>query len=72
MGRCRGTALAALLAACVSAVAQTITLRLPDSEKIKSLRVTRGQANATESSAGANARSLSLPANRAVALDIRF
>jgi hypothetical protein len=54
-----------------SSIAQTITLRLPNSERIKQLQVTAGNAQA-KPAAAPNARELTLPAGAAVTLEIRF
>ncbi len=50
---------------------QTITLRLPNSEKIKELEVTTGGAKVKPASAP-NARLLTLPAGRKVTVEIQF
>ena len=54
-----------------SSVNQTITLRLPNSEKIKQLQVTAGGAQAKPADAP-NARELTLPAAAAVTIEIQF
>jgi hypothetical protein len=50
---------------------QTITLRLPNSPAIKSIKVVKGTATVKESAKGASARELTLPKGEAVTLDIR-
>jgi len=55
-----------------SAVSQEITLRLPGSTRINTAEVVAGDATIRESSQGANARQVSLPAGKTVRLELRF
>jgi hypothetical protein len=55
-----------------SAIEQTITVRLPNSRRIKSLKIESGAARAIESCASDNRRDLLLPKGEKVALEIRF
>jgi hypothetical protein len=51
---------------------QTLTLRLPTKDRIRSMAVARGPAAVRESPRGPNSREVDLPKGRPVALDLRF
>ena len=51
---------------------QTLTLRLPTKDRIRSIAVDRGPAAVRESPRGPNSREVDLPKGRPVALDLRF
>jgi hypothetical protein len=55
-----------------SSVAQELTLRVPGSKSINSLKITEGAAKVAASARGNNARTLTVPADKKIRIEIRY